>query len=57
MRISRRFGKPRKDCGTSGESFEMLKCEALLEFNSPRSHGLRPGESTTFLIGHFTGGG
>jgi len=23
----------------------------------PRSHGLRPGESTTFLIGHFPGGG
>ena len=24
---------------------------------SPRSHCLRPGESTTFLIGHFPGGG
>jgi len=24
---------------------------------TPRSHCLRPGESTTFLIGHFPGGG
>jgi len=32
-RISRRFGKERKDCGTSGESFGILNCEGLLEFN------------------------
>jgi len=32
-RISRRFGKQRKDCGTSGESFGMLNCEGLSEFN------------------------
>jgi len=32
-RISRRFGKQRKDCGTSGESFGILNCEGLSEFN------------------------
>jgi hypothetical protein len=30
---SRRFGKQRKDCGTSSESFGMFDCEGLSEFN------------------------
>jgi len=33
LRISRRSGKERKDCGTSGENFGMLNCEGLVEFN------------------------
>ena len=32
-RISGGFGKQRKDCGTSGESFGVLDCEGLSEFN------------------------
>jgi len=32
-RISRRFGKKRKDHSTSGESFMVLNCEGLSEFN------------------------
>ena len=32
-KTSRRFRKQRKDCGTNSESFEMLNCEGLSEFN------------------------
>ena len=32
-RISRGFRKQREDCGTSGESFGVLDCDGLLEFN------------------------
>ena len=52
--------------GTRNSEQRYMQSDLILSFTrtmsllcvfAPRSHCLRPGESTTFLIGHFPGGG